>query len=215
MRQFKLFDKDELTVLMNQIRGLKKHSGSRTAEGLASQVKNNKQIERTELTRALFDKLEDRLLKNPAFQVFALPKSIPRMFFNLYEEGDYYGVHSDAAIIKGRATDLSFTVFLSDPHSYEGGELSMKTDVGELDVKLSAGYGMLYSTGVLHEVKEVKKGARWALVGWVESFVHSAEDRQLLIGLADLKEDLKSNGMDNQAIKMNKLRNDLIRRFAR
>ena len=63
MRQFKLFEKDELAVLMNQIRGLKKQSGSKTAEGLASQVKNNKQIERTESTRALFDKVEDKIIQ--------------------------------------------------------------------------------------------------------------------------------------------------------
>ena len=214
MRQFYLLDQKDIEGIGRQIQKLQADSGSKTAEGLAAQVKKNRQIERAKAP-ALFDELESKLLNNSSFQVYASPKSLARLFINIYEVGDYYGVHSDAPVIGRKATDLSFTIFLNDPSNYDGGELSMKLPIGELDVKLKSGWGVVYSTGVLHEVKKITRGRRIALVGWVESFIKSEEDRNLLIELADIKEDLKKQGLDDQAIKLNKIRNDLIRKMAR
>ena len=88
-----------------------------------------------------------------------------------------YGTHVDDAIMGGVRTDLSFTLFLSDPESYQGGALVIDDAYGERDVRLPAGELILYPSTTLHRVDPVTSGVRLAAVGWVRSFVRDSSRR--------------------------------------
>jgi PKHD-type hydroxylase len=97
-----------------------------------------------------------------------------------------YGCHTDNAIM-GDAhpmrSDVSLTLFLSPPDTYDGGELSIDTSLGEQTFKLAAGSMIAYPSTALHQVKTVTKGVRLAAVTWVQSFVRAASEREILFDL--------------------------------
>jgi PKHD-type hydroxylase len=118
--------------------------------------------------------------------VFALatqPKTIIGPQFARYEEGHTYGTHVDDALMGGTRTDVSFTVFLADPDSYDGGELVIETASGEEAFKLAAGSVVTYPSTTLHRVLPVTRGVRVAAAGWVRSFIRDAGRRELLYDL--------------------------------
>src|SRR5690606_38146549 len=114
---------------------------------------------------------------------FAQPKTITRIIVNRYGPGMEYGAHVDDALQGGRRADLSFTLFLSDPADYDGGELILEDPDGQIEVKLGAGDAVLYSTGSLHRVAPVTRGTRLAVAGWVRSLVRRADQRDILFDL--------------------------------
>ena len=111
--------------------------------------------------------------------------------FNRYGAGETYGMHVDDPVMgEGEArirTDLSFTLFLSDPESYEGGALVIDGLDGEREVKLPAGSMLIYATGQLHRVVPVTAGERLACVGWVQSLIRRDDQRELLFDLARVR----------------------------
>lgn len=163
-----------------------KHSftdGRGTASGSAKERKSNTQLEldpgdTQDLHKSLLKLIfESNVLKN-----LVLPKRVPRMFINLYDVGSYYGWHVDSSIVNCERTDFSFTIWLSDPSEYEGGELQLKFENDSVrSFKCDAGHILLYPTGELHQVTEVKSGQRQAIVGWITSAVASDADRAILI----------------------------------
>jgi PKHD-type hydroxylase len=94
-----------------------------------------------------------------------------------------YGTHVDNAIMGGMRTDVSLTLFLSDPADYEGGELVIESTAGEQDIKLPPGSGVVYSTTALHRVAPVQRGQRLAAVTWVRSLVRDPAAREILFDL--------------------------------
>jgi PKHD-type hydroxylase len=94
-----------------------------------------------------------------------------------------YGSHVDDALMNGMRSDVSFTLFLSNPDTYEGGALVIETSAGEEDVKLPAGSLVAYPSTTLHRVAKVTKGARLAAVGWARSFIRDGAQRELLFDL--------------------------------
>jgi PKHD-type hydroxylase len=94
-----------------------------------------------------------------------------------------YGTHVDDALMQGMRSDVSFTLFLSDPQSYQGGELVIESASGEDEVKLAAGALVAYPSTSLHRVNAVTRGVRLAAVGWVRSFIRDAARRELLFDL--------------------------------
>lgn len=158
--------------------------GSHTAAGMAKQVKNNEQIVGGSAeSRGALRRIEQALMAHPVFQAAAIPKQCARLMFSKYTEGMQYGVHSDNAFMDGIRADLSFTLFLSEAESYDGGELVLHHHHGDDVVKLSKGELVLYPSTSLHEVAAVTRGTRLAIVGWVESRVRSAEQREILFDL--------------------------------
>jgi PKHD-type hydroxylase len=111
------------------------------------------------------------------------PKALSPLLFSRYEKGMRYGSHVDDALMDGMRTDVSFTLFLSEPESYDGGELAIEGVSGEETFKLDAGALVAYSATSLHHVTEVTRGARLAAVGWVRSFVRDPARRELLFDL--------------------------------
>jgi PKHD-type hydroxylase len=119
----------------------------------------------------------------------AFPKKIAPPTYNRYDGGMPYGSHVDSAILfNGRMrADLSFTIFLSDPNEYDGGELVLQTSAGETRVKNAAGDMVLYPTTALHYVEPVRRGSRLAAVSWIESYVPDERHRAVLSDLIGCK----------------------------
>lgn len=101
-----------------------------------------------------------------------------------------YGAHVDDALMNGIRSDVSFTLFLSDPATYEGGELVIETSSGEDDIKLPAGSMIAYPSSSLHRVAPVTRGTRLAAVGWARSLIRDAGRRELLFDLDTARQSL-------------------------
>lgn len=164
--------------------------GRSTAGSLAAQVKSNLQLPLdSPLGTQMGNLILDKLGRNPLFLSAALPLRVLPPRFNRYEGGGAYGNHIDNAlfVIPGTAikvrTDLSTTVFLSEPEAYEGGELVVEDTFGQQRVKLAAGDAIVYPGSSLHRVNPVTRGVRYAAFFWTQSLVKSDEQRRMLFDL--------------------------------
>jgi PKHD-type hydroxylase len=157
----------------------------------AKQVKNNEQLDHDgEAARTIRTMVLRALDRSPTFFSAALPKKVFPPRLNRYGgDSNFYGNHIDGAVryTPGTGervrTDVSCTVFLSDPDSYDGGELCIADTYGEQSIKLPAGHMVLYPSTSLHQVKPVTRGHRLACFFWIESMVRSDEQRRLLYEL--------------------------------
>jgi PKHD-type hydroxylase len=158
--------------------------GKATAGFAARMVKNNQQAEGSDRSLATIRQLvAERVLGNEVFRLAVRPKALSPLLFSRYERGMHYGSHVDDALMDGMRTDVALTLFLSDPTSYDGGELTIESAAGEETFKLDAGALVAYSATSLHRVADVTRGARLAAVGWARSFVRDPAQRELLFDL--------------------------------
>jgi PKHD-type hydroxylase len=164
----------------------------RSSAGTQAQAqKNNQQLKQDcETARQLQAMVLAALRRDPLFFSAALPRKIFNPLFNRYgAKGEHYGPHVDGAILHSVATqewvrsDISCTLFLTDPHSYDGGELLVQDTYGSRGVKLAAGDAVLYPGTSVHQVTPISRGARLASFFWIESMVRSDEQRRLLFDL--------------------------------
>lgn len=163
--------------------------GRATAGHLSHKVKDNRQAaeddpEALKAAAVILSALE----ANPQFISAALPARISPPLFNRYAKGQAYGPHIDGAVRPTGAgsrmrTDLSATLFLSDPSDYEGGELCIRGQAGDQAVRLPAGDLLLYDATSVHHVAPVTRGVRVASFFWVHSLVRSGEQRRILFDL--------------------------------
>lgn len=188
-------------------------SGARTAGRIAKTVKNNEQAKPTGLAADVTALIEKRLMKNDVFRAAARPKAFIRLLLSRYTPGMAYGLHSDDAFMDGQRVDLSFTLFLCPPDSYEGGELIVEEPSGDRLVKLEAGSLVLYPSATLHRVAEVTKGERRAAVGWIRSLVRSAEDRETLLDVALALRQAEAAGDRALTDRLLKIQGSLLRRW--
>ncbi|ANY61335.1 Fe2+-dependent dioxygenase [Comamonas aquatica] len=175
--------------------------GRTTAGSLAVKVKSNLQLPiDSPIAAQLGHLILDRLGRNPLFLSAALPLRVLPPRFNRYEGGGTYGNHIDNAlfVIPGTAikvrTDVSTTVFFSDPEEYEGGELIVEDTYGHQSVKLAAGDAIVYPGTSLHRVNPVTRGTRYASFFWTQSLVKSDEQRRLLF---DLDQSIQQLSLDH------------------
>lgn len=157
--------------------------GEATAGWSAKLVKSNLQAVPDKSLSDIGRLVHGRLMGNATFALAARPKSIIGPLFSRYEAGHAYGVHVDDALLDGRRSDVSFTLFLSAPETYDGGELILDTALGEEAIKLAAGSAFVYPATMLHRVAPVTSGVRVAAAGWVRSLVRDAAQRELLFDL--------------------------------
>lgn len=157
--------------------------GRTTAGWAARLVKTNLQAAGTPEIEDVRTLVGERLTTHPVFALAIRPKAIIGPQFSRYEPGHSYGAHVDDALIGGVRTDVSFTLFLARPESYDGGELVIETPSGEEAFKLAAGSVVTYPSTTLHRVAPVTRGARIAAAGWVRSFIRNAGRRELLFDL--------------------------------
>ncbi|MGE0183271.1 MAG: Fe2+-dependent dioxygenase [Parvularculaceae bacterium] len=192
--------------------------GRATAKGRARAVKSNEQALGGGPAKGVLEMLARSILDHETVQSAAQPAALARIMLNRYGEGMEYGAHVDAPYVDGVRTDLSFTLFLTDPADYDGGDLVIDSAGAEDFVKLPAGSLVLYPSTSLHRVTKVTRGARIACVGWIKSRVRSAEQRALLFDLDRIGADLAAVGAGNSAMgdirdRLANVRNNLLRRW--
>ncbi|WP_341305386.1 Fe2+-dependent dioxygenase [Pseudomonas sp. TMP25] len=158
-------------------------SGKLTAQGLAQAAKLNLQLSSVDHA-LLLNSIAAAIQAHPVVQAFAMPRCIGRTLINRYEVGMEYGMHSDGAFIQDVRTDVSFTLFLDDPATYQGGELVVATTAQTFTFKLPAGSLLLYPAGELHRVAPVTGGVRHAVVGWLQSRIRDAHQREIIAKLS-------------------------------
>jgi PKHD-type hydroxylase len=140
------------------------------------------------IPRQLGEMIVHALRTNPQFISAALPDRVFPPLFNRYEGGQSFGNHVDNAIREARnglriRTDISCTLFLSEPDEYDGGDLLIEDTYGVHAVKLPAGHMVLYPSTSLHNVQPVTRGARIASFFWVQSMIRDDSKRTLLFDL--------------------------------
>jgi len=196
--------------------------GRATAGYLSSRTKNNEQLpEGHPLARRLGNVILDELDKNQQFIAAALPARVLPPLFNRYAGGQAYGGHIDGAVrpVAGSPfrvrTDLSATVFLTDPNEYDGGELVIGEGGQETRVKLTAGDMVLYSGGTVHRVMPVTRGARIAAFFWIQSMVRDETQRSILLELDNALQQLGRTGADHDAcVRLAGVYHNLLRQWA-
>jgi PKHD-type hydroxylase len=125
----------------------------------------------------------ERLLGHELFALAVRPKRLAPVMISRYAQGASYGSHTDDALMGALRSDVSFTVFLNAPADYDGGELVLERPEGEQSFKLEAGHALVYPSTSLHRVNPVVRGTRLVAVGWAQSLVRRADQRELLFDL--------------------------------
>ena len=197
--------------------------GRATAGHLSGQVKNNVQLAYDHpAARRLGQLILARLEQNGLFMSAALPQKIVPPLFNRYAGGQSYGSHVDGAVrpVEGTPhrvrTDLSATVFFSEPDEYDGGELVIEDAFGPRMVKLPAGDMVLYPGTSIHRVEPVIRGARLASFFWIQSLVRNGDDRAVLFELDGAIQAMQQQeGIDRaNVLRLTNVYHNLLRRWA-
>lgn len=186
-----ILNRDDLKRIHEMLPSIEFEDGKATAGWAAKAVKNNLQAH-VASHQDLQQLIKQRLMQHPMFGLAAMPARLSSLILSKYEPRMAYGLHMDDALMElGRIrTDLAFTIFISDPESYEGGELTLDDDSMARTYKLAAGSAILYSASYLHGVTPVSSGARFAIVGWVQSLVRDNQQRQILYDLSLVRQSL-------------------------
>jgi PKHD-type hydroxylase len=190
--------------------------GKKTLTGRAREVKHNLQVDRASPDVTDRDQvILGALGRNRDFQTFALPKRMILPVFSRYEVGMEYGPHVDNAVmspgIEPMRTDLAATIFLSDPGSYEGGELVLELPFGEQEIKLAVGEAIVYSATSVHRVAPVTKGVRLVALTWIQSLVPDERLREILTDLGTAARSAEQGADRELATKLNKSYHNLLR----
>ena len=174
---------DEVALVREALARATFEDGRETAGFAARLVKNNRQATNDRKIETVRKLVEERILGNELFAMAVRPKTLASVMFSRYEAGMHYGSHVDDALMQGMRTDVAFTLFISEPESYDGGELVIESAAGEDEIKLAPGALVAYPATSLHRVADVRRGERLAIVGWARSFIRDASQRELLFDL--------------------------------
>ncbi|KAF3984812.1 MAG: Fe2+-dependent dioxygenase [Methylococcales symbiont of Hymedesmia sp. n. MRB-2018] len=196
--------------------------GSVTAGKQSALTKKNLQLpEESEAARQVGDMILTALANTPLFISAALPNKIFPPLFNYYAKGDKFGEHVDNAVryvpglpVKIR-TDLSMTLFFSEPEEYDGGELIIQDTYGEHKVKLNAGDMIIYPATSLHKVTPITRGQRLSSFFWLQSMVANDEQRRILFDMDTALQNLRKNNKDSDPniIKLTGVYHNLLRQW--
>lgn len=197
--------------------------GRRSAGPQAVHAKNNEQLAQdSDASRTLQALVLAALNRHALFFSAALPKRIFNPLVNRYGgEANFYGNHVDGAVLHSRAdgqrvrSDVSATLFLAEPHEYDGGELVIEDTYGSQRIKLAAGDLVLYPSTSVHRVEPVTRGHRVASFFWVESMVRSDEQRRLLFDLdMSLMRLRQTHGESPETVRLAGTYHNLLRMWA-
>ncbi len=176
--------------------------GRLSAGMAAKKVKHNEELgPEDQIMQPLNNLVMGSLVRHPLYQSAVLPLKVASPFYARYTPGMTYGDHVDDPVMgppQGRyRSDVSTTVFLSEPDEYDGGELVVRTPFGNQTVKLPAGHAVVYPSSSLHHVAEVTRGERLVAVTWAQSMVRDPARRELLFELNQARESLLKNRPDD------------------
>ncbi|MGF7154146.1 Fe2+-dependent dioxygenase [Novosphingobium gossypii] len=202
-----LFDAAEVAEIRAALETADWTDGRATAGHRAARVKENEQLALDHpLAKQLADRVLARLSQSPLFIAAALPARVLQPRFSRYDGRGHYGNHVDNAIFPIPGTgehlrsDLSGTLFLSDPADYDGGELVIEDMFGTHSVKLAAGNLVVYPGSSLHRVMPVTRGVRFVSFFWTQSFVASAEKRRLMFELDGAIQQIATDHPDHASV---------------
>lgn len=197
---------DQIRRCREQLAAASWVDGRVTAGHQGARVKQNRQLpESSPLVLELGDLILTALERNPLFISAALPSRVYPPLFNRYEGGEHFGEHVDNAVrlLPGSGmkirTDLSATLFLSEPDDYDGGELLIEDTYGAHSIKLPAGDLVVYPASSLHRVMPVTRGARLASFFWVQSMIRDDGQRTILFDLDSAIQRLGATNADESA----------------
>lgn len=205
----------EVQVLREATSSLQFDDGRKTAGRFAAAVKANDQAAPSPELAAVLAKVETALAGNALFRSAARPKTLTRLILSRYRTGQTYGLHVDDALMAGLRTDLSFTLFLAEPDSYDGGALIIEDTFEARAIKLNPGDLILYPSTTLHRVEPVTRGERLAVVGWAQSLIRRADQREILFDLDQAVEaTFTAEGKSPLFDTLAKTRSNLLRMWA-
>jgi len=217
-----LLDADELRRVRARLDAADWIDGRATAGFQSARVKHNLQLaEDHPVARELGDVILGALERNPLFVSAALPRHVFPPLFSRYDSGHGFGCHVDNAVrqIAGTPlrlrTDVSATLFISEPDEYEGGELDIEDTYGRHLVKLPAGHLVLYPSSSLHAVRPMTSGVRLVSFFWIQSMVRDAGQRSLLFDLDRAIQRLGADAQNHPAsVALTGVYHNLVRRWA-
>jgi PKHD-type hydroxylase len=181
--------------------------GKISAGMAAKQVKNNEELEaNTQITQQLDQLVLGNLVRHPIYKNAAFAKRVAGAFYARYNNKMHYGDHVDDPIMGPPGgqyrTDVSTTVFLTEPDEYEGGELVIRSTFGEKQYKIKAGNAVMYPSSSLHHVNPVTSGERVVAVTWAQSMIADPAKRELLYNLNTAREALLKQDAKNETAKL-------------
>jgi PKHD-type hydroxylase len=196
----KVLNKEQLKNVQDSLDAAEFVDGKLTAGKVAKKVKNNlelnKELKHIDL---LNNAVMAAIMDNQTFQHAALPTRISTPIFSKYTKGMSYGKHVDDPImgqVNGQyRSDVSLTLFLSEPDDYTGGELTVETAFGSQQVKLAAGDMVVYPSSSIHQVMPIIDGTRLVMITWMQSMVQDSAKRAILFDLWQAREDLLSKDL--------------------
>jgi PKHD-type hydroxylase len=221
-----VLDGERVLHMRQRLRQAHWTDGRQTVGAQGAQVKRNQQLaEDSPLRAQLGREVLAALAQQPLFHAAALPVRILPPRFNRYRDGGQYGFHVDGAVMQlpaapGQPTqqmrsDVSCTLFLNDPDSYDGGELIIADTYGEHEVKLAAGDLVVYPSSSLHRVAPVTRGERLAAFFWVQSLIRDDARRQLLLELDSSIQALTAGGADRGSVlRLTGIYHNLLRQWS-
>ncbi len=215
--------KEEVAHCRSILEGTQWVDGKITAGAQSALAKHNLQVpEDAPQARALGEIILRALARSPGFNSAAVPFRVFPPLFNRYDVGMKFGAHVDNAIrfiagpnIRVR-TDMSATLFLTEPSAYDGGELVIEDTYGEQSIKFAAGDMVLYPATSLHRVQEITRGSRWASFFWIQSMVKDDGARALLYNLDQsiIKTRAELGDAHDAVLGLTAVYHNLLRRYA-
>lgn len=218
-----VLSKDEVAEFRRSLDAADWDDGKTTAGAQSASVKHNRQLApSSDLAQALGQRILRALSAHPLFLSAALPSKILPPMFNRYGPGETFGMHVDNAIRvnpltqERLRTDLSMTLFFSEPEDYDGGVLVVEDHYGTQEVRLPAGDMVLYPSTSLHEVTPVTRGERVSSFFWLQSLIRSNEHRTILFDLDQTIQDLaaRTGAEDGDVVRLTGVYHNLIRMWA-
>lgn len=217
-----VLSKEQVAGMRGAMEAAEWTDGRQTVGPQGAKVKRNLQLpDASPLRRELGGIVVAALARHPLYHAAALPLRTLSPRFNRYEGGGEYGFHIDGAVMATGdsdvqvRSDISCTLFLSEPGEYDGGELIVSDTYGEHEVKLPAGDAIVYPSSSLHKVTPVTSGARIASFFWVQSLVRDDSARRLLLELDTAIRNLSASAADQASIlQLTGVYHNLLRRWA-
>ena len=214
-----ILDSTQLAAVQSVLHQCQFKDGKRSAGDEAQKHKANEELAANEnQLDALNSVVMTQLVRHPTYLNAALPAKISLPIYARYTTGMAYGSHIDDPLMGGTATryrsDISISVFLSNPDDYQGGELCIETDFGNQQIKLPAGHALLYPSSSRHAVNPITGGERLVAIAWVQSMVRDPAQRQILYQLHQAREQLDSSAASEARQKIDDSYTNLIRMWA-
>jgi PKHD-type hydroxylase len=219
-----VLDADEVRVFNDRLSAAAWVDGAPTAGSRSVAVKQNLQLDRADPVSVELGQIILRKLgQHPVFVSASMAEKIWPPVFNCYRDGGHYGTHVDSALMRlpeaglTIRSDLSATLFLSEPEGYAGGELVIEEQYGAQAVKLAAGDMVLYPSSSLHQVTPVTQGERVCAIMWMQSAIADAAARSMLFELDQSIQSLSAGRAkdDPDVDRLIHVYHNLVRRWAR